>query len=75
MRQQRTLRVLAREGLRVDVFDRAGWLIKHRKITSEGLQHTDSPNAPLVAGPVEVPDTGYYRQQIRDGALVVVAGE
>jgi hypothetical protein len=67
-----TLRVLAREGLAVDYFDAGHFLIKWRKITSEGLQHTDSKHAPLEPGPVEVPHTPYYRQQIRDGALIVV---
>jgi len=63
----------ARDDLRVDYFDAAGWLIKWRKITSEGLLHTESKTAPLEPGPVSVPSTPYYRQQIRQGALVVVA--
>ena len=67
-----TLRVLAAPGLSVDMFDRRGWLLKWRKITDEGLQHTESKHAPLEQGPVEVPHTPYYRQQIRDGALIVV---
>lgn len=72
MRHHATMRVLATPGYAVDYFDDKGWLIKWRKITDKGLQHTDSKHAPLEPGPVEVPQTPYYRQQIRDGALVVV---
>jgi len=70
-----TLRVLAAEGFAIDVFDAKGYLLKHRKITAEGLQHTGSKQAPLEPGPVEVPSTPYYRQQIRDGALIVVPND
>jgi hypothetical protein len=72
-RERATLWVLAaRDDLRVDYFDAAGWLIKWRKITSEGLLHTrPGANGPLERGPVHVPSTPYYRQQIRQGALIV----
>lgn len=68
------LRVLAnpnKPGLRLDFFDEKNWLIKWRKITAQGLQHTERPDAPCEVGPVTVPDTSYYRQLIRQGDLVV----
>ena len=78
MRPRPTIRVLAnpdKPGLRIDLFDERGWLIKWRKITAEGLQHTESPLAPLERGPVAVPSTPYYRQLIAQGDLVVAAQE
>ena len=51
MKPRRTLRVLAnpnKPGLRLDLFDGKGWLIKWRKITAEGLQHTETKMAPLA---------------------------
>ena len=72
----RELRVLvnpARPELHLDVFDRSLCLIKWRKITTDGLLHT---NSGLVEhGPVTVPNIAHYRTQIRHGDLVVVAEE
>lgn len=74
MRQRATLWVLAaRPEQRVDVFDEREWLVKWRKITDRGLLHVKPNREPVLEpGPVEVPSTPYYRQQIRQGALVVV---
>lgn len=73
MKKRGTMRVLvnpARPDTRVDLFDSYDFLIKHRKITNEGLQHT--LDGVLERGPVTVPQTPHYRQLVREGTLIVV---
>lgn len=74
--KRRTLRVLVtpdRPDVRLDLFDEKFWLIKWRKITTEGLLHTNDKL--LERGPVTVPDIQHYRHLIREGFLVAFPEE
>jgi hypothetical protein len=66
MRQ--TVRVLAREGLRVRPANHAGDIVKFQLITSEGL--FDERTQTTTPGPVEVPLTRYFARLLAAGSLV-----
>lgn len=76
MRPRPTMRVMIspeHPDYRLDLFDAKDWLIKWRKITIDGLLHTN--DGVIEPGPVTVPATSHYRRLVREGALVLAPQE
>lgn len=71
MRQ--SVRVLAREGLRVRLANNAGDIVKFKFITSKGL--LDERTGEVAEGPVVVPLTRYFARLLAADNLLQVQGE